>query len=157
MDVKPQVRAIPTETYFSLVREKLATEGQAYVRVTGTSMRPLLEHLRDGVVIVPPKKIRWGDIVMFDRKNGRYALHRVIRRGKNGFTMAGDNQWHYETDLSYEGIVGVVSLIDRNGRLIPRENFFLKIYSFWVTLLTFPRIKGWKVLRKLLRPFRHAG
>ncbi len=157
MDHRTRVRAVPTETYFSMVREKLAAEGKAYVRVTGTSMRPLLEHLRDGVVIVPPDRVRRGDIVLFDRKNGRYALHRVIRRGKNGFAMAGDHQWHYETDLPYEGIVGVASMIVRDGKVIPRENFLLKSYSFWVTLLTVPRIKGWKVLRKLLKPFRHAG
>ena len=85
----PSVRVLPTEQYFSLVRQQLAETGQAFVRVTGVSMQPLLRHLRDGVVLGPPQRLRRGDIVLFDRLNGRYALHRVIRVGKNGFTMAG--------------------------------------------------------------------
>ena len=149
------VKAIPTETYFSLVRQELTEKGQAYVRVTGISMQPLIRHLRDGVVIVPPEKIRRGDIVLFDRKNGRYALHRVIRKGKNGFSMAGDNQWYMEKELPYDQIIGVVSCIERNGKRIPRENFFLRVYGVTVTLLTWPRIYIRRIIagiyRKILR------
>ena len=134
------VRVIPTETYFALVRRSLAETGRAYVRVTGDSMRPLLRHLRDGVVIVPPGRVRAGDIVLFDRRNGRYALHRVIYKGKNGFVMAGDNQWHLERALPYGQILGVVDEIVRDGRRIARKNVFLKMYSWIVTGLTFPRI-----------------
>ena len=119
------IRAIPTEEYFARVRRQLSEEGYAYVRVTGVSMQPLLRHLRDGVVLIPPELIKRGDIVLFDRKNGRYALHRVIRKGKNGFMMAGDNQWHYETNLSYDQIVGVASEIVRGEKRIPCSNFFL--------------------------------
>ena len=149
------IKALPTETYFSLVRKQLEESGQAYVRVTGISMQPLLCHLRDGVVIVPPEQIRRGDIVLFDRKNGRYALHRVIRKRKSGFDMAGDNQWFMEKDLPYDQIVGVVSCIERKGKRISRENFFLKAYGWTVTMLAQPRICIWRIFtglgRKILR------
>ena len=95
-----------------------------------------------------------GDIVLFDRRNGRYALHRVIVRGKRGFVMAGDNQWHFERDLHYDQVVGVVESIHRDGRYVSTRNLLLKIYSWAVTLLTFPRIYGYKTIRYLLRPFR---
>ena len=120
-------------------------------------MEPLLQHIRDRVEIVPPDRIRKGDIVLFDRKSGRYALHRVIRKQKNGFTMAGDNQHYYETDLPYEQVVGVVSAIERNGKRIERENILLKMYAFTVTAFVFPRIYIWKAVQKLLKPFRHSG
>ena len=149
------IQAIPTEAYFSRVKQQLSENGQAFVRVTGVSMQPLLRHLRDGVVIVPPGHIRRGDIVLFNRMNERYALHRVIRKGKNGFTMAGDNQWYMEKDLPYDQIVGVVSEIVRDGKRIPRENFFLRIYSRVVTMLTWPRINLWKVIARLGRLIRH--
>ena len=150
------VHVIPTEAYFSRVRQALSENGRAYVRVTGDSMRPLLRHLKDGVVIVPPDRIRRGDIVLFDRRNGRYALHRVIRKGKNGFTMAGDNQWHMETDLPYDQVVGVVSDVVRGDRAIPCRHFFLRFYSYVVTELTFPRIYIWKAVGRLRKLWRHS-
>ena len=148
------VRVIPTEEYFSLIRRQLAENGHAYVRVTGSSMRPLLRHLRDGVIIVPPDKVRRGDVVLFDRLNGRYALHRVIRVRKNGFTMAGDSQWHVENGLPYEQIVGVAAWIDRGGKMMPFDGFFLKILSFALTSLALPRIYLWKAVNRLAKPFR---
>ena len=150
------IRAIPTEEYFARVRRQLSEEGYAYVRVTGVSMQPLLRHLRDGVVLIPPELIKRGDIVLFDRKNGRYALHRVIRKGKNGFMMAGDNQWHYETNLSYDQIVGVASEIVRGEKRIPCSNFFLKCWTFLVTQLTLPRIYIWKAFVRVGKLVRHS-
>lgn len=147
-EIQP-IRVIPTEAYFAKVRRQLADQGQAYVRVTGMSMRPLLRHLRDGVIIAPPENIRVGDIVLFDRRNGRYALHRVIQKRKAGFTMAGDSQWHLEKNLPYDQIVGVAVCIDRGGRRIPCQSFFLKTYAVAVTALAFPRIHLRKAAGKL--------
>lgn len=143
------IRAIPTETYFQMVRKQLDESGRAYVRVTGTSMQPLLRHLRDVVTIDRPQTVRRGDVVLFDRRNGRYALHRVIRKGKTGFTMAGDNQWHMEKDLPYEQILGVVSWIQRDGRMLSCNNLSLRIYTFLVTRLAFPRIYLWRAIVRL--------
>ncbi len=140
------IRTIPTEEYFERVKQQLSENGQAFVRVTGISMQPLLRHLRDGVAIVPPEKIHRGDIVLFDRKNGRYALHRVIRKGREGFTMAGDNQRFMEKDLPYDQIVGVVSGIQRKGKWIPCSNIWLRLYSWTVSVFDFPRINLWRVI-----------
>ncbi len=150
------LRVVDTEKYFSIIKQMLTDNGQAFVRVTGNSMYPLLHHLRDGVILVPPSRVRSGDIVLFDRRNGRYALHRVIGMGKNGFTMAGDNQWHMERNLPCEQIVGVVSAICRDGKEIPVERFFLKIYFQGARLLAWPRIYGCRAAIKLLRPLKRA-
>lgn len=150
------VRILPTEAYFTLVKRQLSEHGQAYVRVTGMSMWPLLRHLRDGVIIVPPGRVRAGDIVLFDRRNGRYALHRVIRVTGNSFSMAGDNQRHMETGLPLEQVVGVVTEIDRGGRRISCRNFFLEIYSRALTSLAWPRIYLRKAVGKLIGPLRRS-
>ncbi|MBR3494224.1 MAG: S24/S26 family peptidase [Clostridia bacterium] len=154
---KGPLQVLPTETYFALVREKLAENGQAYVRVTGTSMQPLLRHLRDGVIIEPPGRIRPGDIVLFDRRNGRYALHRVIRIQGDRFTMAGDNQWYLDRDLPLNQVVGVVRWVDRGGRKISCEKFFMKMYARVVTALSVPRINIRRAVGWLVKPFRRAG
>ena len=139
-----------------MVRRQLSENGQAYVRVTGNSMWPLLRHLRDGVILGPPRELRAGDIVLFDRRNGRYALHRVIRTAETGFTMAGDHQWHIEPDLPKDQVVGVVTAIDRGGRRIACTNLFLKIYSQALTFLTLPRINLRKAVGKLIGPLRRS-
>ena len=164
MDEKDQsIRILPTETYFAMVRQMLSEGGSAYVRITGMSMWPLLRHLKDGVIIEPcshsgsAKEICPGDIVLFDRKNGRYALHRVIHKGKTGFTMAGDNQWHIEKNLPYEQIIGIVTFIERNGHRLSSKNLLLKIYSFFVVILTYPRIFVYKGIRRILLIIRIRG
>ena len=151
------VRILPTETYFALVRRQLSDTGQAYVSVTGTSMMPLLHHLRDGVILEPPRMIRVGDIVLFDRRNGRYALHRVIRKGKDGFTMAGDHQWYMERNLPYDQVIGVAVAVNRNGRRISSKNLLMKIYAWTVTCAAYPRIYLRKAAGKLARLFRKPG
>lgn len=150
-NVPKRLRVLPTEEVFSIVKHQLAEAGIARVRVTGNSMYPLLRHLRDSVLLRPPENIRPGDIVLFDRRNGRYALHRVIRMGEIGFTMAGDNQWHFERNLPYDQVVGVMSVIIRNGREISAGNFFIKIYAQAVRLFTMPRIYLYKAIRSVIR------
>ncbi len=151
------VRAIPTEAYFALVRQKLFEEGRAYVRVTGMSMWPLLHHLRDGVILAPPDRIRAGDIVLFDRRTGRYALHRVIRIKGNVFTMAGDNQAHAEKNLPCDQIVGVAVAIDRKGRQIASRNFGMRIYALALTWTAFPRIYLRRAIQKLKKLCRSSA
>lgn len=152
-----RLRVLPTEEYFSIVKHQLAQSGQAHVRVTGNSMYPLLHHLRDSVTLVPPEKLRTGDIVLFDRRNSRYALHRIIRRGKTGFTMAGDNQYHIEKNLPYGQIIGVVSAIRRNGREIPAGKFFYKFFAAAAILAVYPRMYICKALKALRRLTKGTG
>lgn len=145
------LRVIATEAYFDIVRQQLTEQGSAFVRVTGDSMRPLLHHLRDGVTLRPPEQLRPGDVVLFDRRNGRYALHRVIRVDGESFTMMGDNQWHMEHDLPCAQVMGVVSELHRNGRRIASDGCLNKIYAQLAIHLAWPRMYGYRGVRKLLR------
>lgn len=149
-----RLRVLPTEEYFSIVKQQLAETGAAHVRVTGMSMYPLLHHLRDSVILIPPERLRPGDIVLFDRKTGRYALHRVISLRTGSFTMAGDNQWHFERGLPRDQIVGAVSAVVRDGREIPVQKFSMKIYAQAARLFCLPRIYMYKALQKLYRLFK---
>ena len=146
------VRLVATDVYFSLIRQQLEEHGQACVRVTGTSMRPLLRHMRDSVTIAAPGRIRAGDIVLFDRGNGRYALHRVIRTQKDTFAMAGDRQRHIETGLAYGQIAGVVVSIERGGRTISARSLPARAYGGAMVLRARLRLLARQILRPLKRP-----
>ena len=161
MAASGRIHVLPTETYFTIVKQMLDENGQAGVRVTGMSMWPMLYHKRDSVVISKPAQagVRVGDIVLFDRRNGRYALHRVIHKGKTCFAMAGDHQRYIDRRLPYEQIVGVVTQINRNGRMLKRGNPVVKCYGFIVTMLAEPRIFLWKVIGRFRGLFvdMHTG
>ena len=143
------MQIIPTEQYFDMVRRELAEKGEAFVRVTGISMQPLLRHLKDGVVIVQADEVHPGDIVLFDRKNGHYALHRVIAIDTDGFSMAGDNQWHVEEALPYDQIVGKVASIVKNGKKKSTNGTWIRIYSRGSRTLAVPKSKVYNFLRNV--------
>ena len=124
---------------FSMIREQIDEAGRAYVPVADTGMEPLLRPSRDMVIVDRTRTIHRGDIVLLDRKGGRYGLRRVIRKGKSGFTVAGDSRWHTEKDLSCERILGVVSRIQRDGRFLSNRSLSLRLYTFLATWLAYPR------------------
>ena len=124
----------------SVIRDQLDGIGRAYIEVTDTGMEPLLRPSRDMVVVDRTHHIRRGDIVLFDRKDGQVGLRRVIRKGKGRLIAAGDNRWQMEKDLSSDRILGVVSRIQRDGRLVSRRSRVLKLYTFLATWLAYPRL-----------------
>ena len=125
---------------FSKIREQIDGAGRAYVEVTDTGMEPLLRPSRDMVIVDRTRTVYRGDVILFYRKDGQADLCRVIRKGKGSITVAGDNQWHAEKDLSRDQVLGVVSRIQRDGRFISRRSLFLKLYTFLATWLAYPRI-----------------
>ena len=125
---------------FSTIRDQLDGNGRAYVEVTSTGMEPLLRPERDMVVVDRTHHIHRGDIVLFDEKDGEIGLRRVIRKGKDCFTVTGDNRWNMEKNLSRDQILGVVSRIQRGGRMISNWDMPLRIYTFLATKLAYPRI-----------------
>jgi len=120
-------------------------------------MMPLLHHVRDGVVIVPPDRIRRGDIVLFDRQNGRYALHRVVGKGNSCFSMAGDNQYNIEKNLSFDQIIGVASEIERNGKRISCDSMGIRLYSWWIIIVSWPKSLMYKAYAWIKRAFKRSN
>ena len=106
---------------------------EVYVTVNGTSMEPFLHDGQDSVIFSDlPKKLRRGDILLFKRKNGSFAMHRVYSIGKNGsVSFLGDNQSVVEKDISPEDILLYVPEVIRNGKKINCTR------GFWRSVMTF--------------------
>lgn len=88
--------------------------------VTGSSMGPLLRHLRDRVILVSPsvRLPRRGEIVLFRRPDGSFVLHRILKEKEGGvLVMNGDAQVWTE-EIRREQVCGVVSALVRKGRYI---------------------------------------
>lgn len=114
-----------------LIKEHLKNGGEVIFAITGNSMRPMLHHRRDKVVLVKSKDRRLNkyDITLFTRPDGKYILHRVVAVSDVGYTFRGDNQYVNEYPVLPEQIVGVVTGFWRNDQFISCSSAGYQIYS----------------------------
>lgn len=112
------------------IREIVGAGGVVRLTVTGQSMFPTLVEKRDSVLLKKPDRIKKGDIVLYQRKNGDYVLHRIVKKKKGEFSLCGDNQTMVECPIYRQQIFGVVSGIVRKGVTIPVTDVKYRVVSF---------------------------
>lgn len=125
---KSQIKKSPMEAMMPIFRERLA-EGQS-IRFSpqGTSMLPMLREGIDNVVISPlPEMLQKYDIVLYQRDNGQYVLHRIVETGET-YTCIGDNQFVKETGLRADQMIALVTGFDRNGREHKTSEYSYQLY-----------------------------
>ena len=82
----------------------------------GISMLPMLRQGEDCVVLsAPPKRLRKYDIPLYQRDDGKYILHRVVKVGET-YTCIGDNQFVLEPGVRPDQIIAVVTAFTHCGR-----------------------------------------
>lgn len=101
----------------ALLQREFALGKAVQLTVTGYSMRPLLHHGRDRVVLVAPDRLAPdpGRIVLFFRLSGACVLHRVVARRGEMLVIGGDAQTWTET-IRRDQVAAVVCGIVRKGR-----------------------------------------
>ena len=96
-----------------LIKECLAAGRSVRFSPKGTSMLPMIRQGIDKVVLSPlPDKLKKFDLPLYQRKNGQYVLHRIIKI-KDTYTCIGDNQFELEHGLQHDQMIGVVSAFTR--------------------------------------------
>ena len=124
-----------------VMRECLAEGQEVVLTVTGNSMSPILRHGRDQVVLVQatdPAALQAGDVPLYQRRNGRFVLHRIVERDDGHsryrwhdaevlpsahvgagvqYTMLGDAQTDLEPGIRPEQIVAVAKAFYIKGKL----------------------------------------
>ncbi len=149
-------KSVPMEALAEVVKLQLNNGGKATLTVTGSSMLPMLVSRRDSVVLIPPGEEKRGDVVLFQRTNGRYVLHRIIELTGEGYICCGDNQAVRES-VSKEQIVAVMDGFTRNGKYHHRDEAGYRLYqAVWVELFFLRRYYIW-VRRRLGYMRRHTG
>ena len=96
-----------------MIQELLAGGSTVQLTVTGISMRPMLLHRRDQVELtLPPSKLQRYAIPLYQREDGSFILHRIVKIEKDGtYTCAGDGQTTLETGVKQEQIVDALQCI----------------------------------------------
>lgn len=120
---------VTLEEILPVLEEILAREGEVTFTPNGNSMRPLLHSGRDTVTLKkidgPLKKY---DLPLYRNSYGKFILHRVIGKNKNGYIMRGDNLLKKEYGITDADIIGKVVRITRDGKEYSVNDFSYKIY-----------------------------
>lgn len=115
-----KAQTLEPEEAAGILKEEFASGRAVLLTVTGSSMGPLLRHLRDQVILTAPwvRKPRRGEIVFFRREDGSLVLHRILKEKKDGsYVMNGDAQTWTE-EIRRDQILAVVEAVVRKGRYI---------------------------------------
>lgn len=88
--------------------------------LNGISMEPTIRGGRDPVTVVPlAAPLQRGDIVLFQRKDGAYVIHRVYSIKEDGWVQTwGDNCRHPDEPISESTVLGMVQCVNKKGKQI---------------------------------------
>ena len=131
------------EIIFAAVLQDLSQGKRVKLAGTGTSMEPTIHADTDKLVLAAPDALQLGQICLYRRPGGGYAIHRIQSITKNRVVLLGDNQLKTET-VAPEQVLAQVVAIERDGSTID------------TTVADFLR-KGYRANQRRLRQFRRRA
>ena len=128
------------EEYRRLLKEEHRIEALPLV-VSGSSMSPFLIHGRDTVYLSRlTRQVRRGDILLYQRRSGKYVLHRVWKVCPGSYTMVGDNQTVLEPGIRDDQIIAIVTAADRKGKRMAPGGFWWEFFEkVWIRMVPLRR------------------
>ena len=134
--MKPYIQKISEnvslEVLMPLIKERLDAGQCVRIHPYGTSMLPMLRQGKDSVVLssIDGEPERY-DVVLYQRKNGQYVLHRLIDVC-NGYVFLGDNQFEREYGIGRAQMIARVTSFYRGDRQVSANALPYKLYCvFW--------------------------
>ena len=120
------------------------------VPVKGVSMRPFLRNADFAYLVQLPEKLKRGDILLYQRANGQYVLHRIYKILPQGqYLLLGDSQMTPEP-VGKDQLRAKVSFV-RIGEETCRPGSF----RWWFFAVPWLRLARWRPqIAKLLALFR---
>jgi len=111
-----------------LIREQLSLGKTIKFTPDGTSMLPMLRPKRDSVVLAAISgKLKKYDILLYQRDNGQFVLHRIVKVGET-YTAVGDNHLQLEKEIRHEQMIAVVVSFTRNGKMHSVDELQYRMY-----------------------------
>ena len=147
-------KIIPAEIWFKAI-EPLLQEGYKFkICPAGKSMIPFLIGGRDEAVLMIPESnyvYSKNDVVLYNRGNGMYVLHRICRISKDGIYTLGDGNLDLEGPFQSDDFLAVVDYIIRKGKVLKKEDrMYIFLVNVWRLIRPFRPfvIKSYSVVRK---------
>ncbi len=116
--------------------EILERDGRLVYTSVGDSMLPFIHSGEDILVIEKPSgRLKKYDIALYYRDSGEYVLHRVLRVREYDYIICGDNRWRCEKGIADKQIIGVLTAIVRNGKMISmKDPDYYRRVRLWCSL-----------------------
>lgn len=155
-----EIKEIKTDTMMPVINKLLKDGKGVRIKVTGSSMYPFLRDKKDSVVLYKTSldRVKAGDIILVQRKEGAYVLHRVLLKLRNSVYILGDAQRRLEGPI-YEGqILAKVETIWRGNRPIAGDSLIIRSLALlWTFAIPFRRIimKSYRRLRNWQLMIKH--
>lgn len=147
-------RNVALDSLMPLIRQELSEGRSVRFAPRGISMLPMLRQGLDTVTISPvPGRLKKHDLPLYQRDDGKYILHRIIRVGET-YTCMGDNQTAKETGVRHDQMIGLVTAFTRGEKTISVENWRYRLYCRFWAFTRLPRYcwrKGMSLLRRLTK------
>ena len=122
----------------SPVLEELFKEGlSCNIQVTGNSMLPLWRDRRDQVTLAAcdATSLKKMDLVLYQRENGQYILHRILQISHGYMDLCGDAQETIEEKVPVSAVRARVIRICRDGHWFSCDHVLYRSYSLiWFLL-----------------------
>lgn len=146
-----EIRTIKSADLFPFISEIIEQGQSTRIAVKGSSMYPFLRDSVDSVELAKGcfDSLIKGDIVLIQRTDGTYVMHRVLRKAKDFFYMVGDAQQWVEGPIFSNQLVAVVQGVWRKDKRIDCNNLSWRFLSWWWLLLRPYRYIILRVYRKI--------
>ncbi len=118
-----------------IMKEQINMGRTVRFKPRGTSMLPLIRQGRDSVTLEKINRpLKRNDIVFYQRDNGQFVLHRIVRIGDT-ITCSGDNEYTFEKNLRHDQMFAVVCKFSRDDKeysvnCLPYRLYYNYIYIF---------------------------
>ncbi len=136
-------RLISTQAFFADLADLLKDGRQAAFTVTGMSMRPVIRHNRDRVVVRAPlpSELKKGDVVLVRASGDRYLLHRITRIRGDFVETTGDGNCFHDGYFPRDSVIAIVTVILRKGQEIDCRSLRWRLFSLlWMGLFPCRRL-----------------
>ena len=132
------MKQVDAREYITVLRDLINEGKDVTLIVTGSSMSPFLIHERDTVYLrKPDHELKKGDIVFYERDNGQFVLHRILRVNNDGtYDIIGDNQDETEKGVRIDQIFAYVFKVKRKDRIIEPGSFWWEFFAGpWMAMI----------------------
>lgn len=141
-----------------LIHQRLDLGQSVKFSPRGTSMLPMLREGRDCVILSsPPDRLKKYDVALYQRINGQYVLHRVVKVKGDGYVFAGDNQFTYEYGLDHTAVIAVMTAFTREQKHHSVHSFAYGTYCHLWHWTRFPRHVVFAIKWRLCRLLRRTN
>ncbi len=136
------MRRVDTDAYVSMLRDLVNEGKECRLLISGSSMAPFLVHERDSIIFSKPdRELRRGDMVFYQRDNGQFVMHRILKVKPEGLYIIGDAQTEVEGPVKPEQVFALVTKVNRKGKWIGPGNFWWWFFStVWLRLFPIRRL-----------------